>query len=492
VPDEPPAPAAATKKPKVFVSYSWTNQAHTDRILEWCQRLVGDGVDVEIDRWSLSEGHDKYAYMEGMVVDPTITHVLIFSDRAYAEKGNERAKGVGTESQIISAEIYGRTTQEKFLPVVCEFEASGEPCVPVFLKGRIYFNFSSPEAVNDNWERLIRRLYDKPADTKPRLGKMPSYLEAGSAPPRVTMGKFLALKNALQQGKPNLRYWASDYLDAVAEELEQFRFTLERTTYEQAAAKIEGTLESMLPLRNELVEFTALVIGSLPAADATEHIAEMLERVLRFRYPPQMGVGHPEGAFDHFAFLGHELFIYAVAVHVRFRQFEELAALLDRRYVIPETARDNTRAHDFSVFRSYSKILGQINEQANQRRLSVEADLVKKRASLASYPMSALMEADLLCALRVVTHPEEYSLWPPVTCIYAEYMGTLDLFLRSEERRIFRQLSPVIGVADKPDLLDRMAKWKSDYGDRFSWLFRYGNLSMEGLVGLANLDTRGG
>jgi hypothetical protein len=42
----------------------------------------------------------------------------------------------------------------------------------------------------------------------------------------------------------------------------------------------------MLPLRNELVEFIALVIGSLPAADATEHIAETLERVLRFRYPP--------------------------------------------------------------------------------------------------------------------------------------------------------------------------------------------------------------
>jgi hypothetical protein len=204
-----------------------------------------------------------------------------------------------------------------------------------------------------------------------------------------------------------------------------------------------------------------------------------------------MGVGYPEGAFDHFAFLGHELFIYAVAVHVRFRQFGGLAALLDRRYVVPETARGNTRAHDFSVFRSYSKILGQINEQATQRRLSVEADLIKKRASLSSYPMNSLMEADLLCALRVVTHPKEYSLWPPVTCVYAEYLGTLDLFLRAEERRIFRQLASVIGVADKSELLDRMAKWESDYGDRFSWLLRYGDLSLAGLVGLANLDTRG-
>jgi hypothetical protein len=115
--------------------------------------------------------------------------------------------------------------------------------------------------------------------------------------------------------------------------------------------------------------------------------------------------------------LGHELFIYAVAVYVRFRQFEGLTALLDRRYVVLETARGATRAHDLSVFRSCSKILGQINEQANPRRLSIEADLIEKRASLASYPMTALVEAALLCALRVVTHPKEYSLWPPVTCV---------------------------------------------------------------------------
>lgn len=486
-----PSSAATPKKPKIFASYSWTNQAHSDRILEWCQRLVGDGIDVEIDRWSLSEGHDKYAYMERMVVDPTITHVLIFSDRAYAEKANDRTRGVGTESQIISAEIYGRTTQDKFLPIVCEFEANGEPCVPVFLKGRIYFNFSSPEAVNDNWERLIRRLYGKPADVKPRLGKAPGYLEAGSAPPRIAGGKFLALKNALQQGKPNLRYWSADYLDAVTEELEQHRFTLEQTTYEQAAAKIEGTLESMLPLRNELVEFMALTVSSLPGTDATDCVAEMLERVLRFRYPPQTGVGYPEGAFDHYAFLGHELFIYAAAVHVRLRQFGGLASLLDRRFVLPETARGNTRAHDFSIFRSYSNILAQISKQTGQNRLSIEADLIKNRASLANYPMTALMEADLLCALRVATHPKEYSIWPPVTCVYAEYMGTLDIFLRAEERRVFRDLAPVIGVADKPDLVDRMAKWKSEYGDRFSWLFNYGDLSLEGLTGLASLDTRG-
>lgn len=68
----------AEKKPKVFVSYSWTSQEHVDRILAWCEQLVANAIDVEIDRWSLNEGHDKFAYMEKMVSDSSITHVLIF------------------------------------------------------------------------------------------------------------------------------------------------------------------------------------------------------------------------------------------------------------------------------------------------------------------------------------------------------------------------------------------------------------------------------
>ena len=41
-----------------------------------------------------------------MVSDTEIQKVLIISDKKYADKANGRDGGVGTETQIISAEVY--------------------------------------------------------------------------------------------------------------------------------------------------------------------------------------------------------------------------------------------------------------------------------------------------------------------------------------------------------------------------------------------------
>lgn len=46
--------------------------------------------------------------MEKSVLDESITNVLILIDPTYAKKANERAGGVGTETQIISAEVYNK------------------------------------------------------------------------------------------------------------------------------------------------------------------------------------------------------------------------------------------------------------------------------------------------------------------------------------------------------------------------------------------------
>jgi hypothetical protein len=56
-----------------------------------------------------------------MVTDQDVTHVLVISDKTYAQKADARRKGVGTESQIISKEVYDKVEQSKFIPIVCEF-----------------------------------------------------------------------------------------------------------------------------------------------------------------------------------------------------------------------------------------------------------------------------------------------------------------------------------------------------------------------------------
>jgi hypothetical protein len=103
--------------PKLFVSYSWSTTDHEQWVIDLATELRQSGVEVILDKWDLREGHDAVAFMEKMVTDPVITKVIIVSDKTYADKADGGKGGVGTETQIISREVYEKTSQEKFVLV---------------------------------------------------------------------------------------------------------------------------------------------------------------------------------------------------------------------------------------------------------------------------------------------------------------------------------------------------------------------------------------
>ena len=140
------------KTPKVFISYSWSSD---ELILDLAQRLVNHGVDVVLDKWDLKGGQDKYAFMERCVNDSEITKVLIFCDKAYAQKANDRTGGVGDETVIISSEIYGKTQQDKFIPIIVQKDENSEPYVPIYIKTRIYIDLSDEDKFEQEYEKLL-------------------------------------------------------------------------------------------------------------------------------------------------------------------------------------------------------------------------------------------------------------------------------------------------------------------------------------------------
>ena len=55
--------------PKVFISYAWASDEYQDKVLALATDLIGDGVDVILDKWSLKEGNDTFAFMEHCVTN---------------------------------------------------------------------------------------------------------------------------------------------------------------------------------------------------------------------------------------------------------------------------------------------------------------------------------------------------------------------------------------------------------------------------------------
>ena len=270
-------------RPKVFISYSWYSQEHRLRIKAWAEQLLADGVEVVLDIFDLREGQDKYAFMERMVTDSTVTHVLVFSDRQYAEKANARRAGVGTESQIISKEVYDKIDQSKFIPLVCEFDSEGNAYLPAFFQSRIYIDFSSPEAANQNWEQLVRLLHGKPQYEKPELGSPPLYVSQPSAlPTSPAVSKLAVLRNALLNGRPGLAMYRSDFLKAAISHANTLRVGTAPTQQnaDELGKQIVDDFAKLKVIRNHFVDWILLEAAAAPSSEFEDSVLLVIASVL--------------------------------------------------------------------------------------------------------------------------------------------------------------------------------------------------------------------
>ena len=163
--------------PKLFISYSWSNEEHEKWVINLATELLESGIDVKLDKWDLKVGHNSITFMEKMVSDKNINKVLIVCDEKYAQKSDNKIGGVGTESQIISSEVYKKQEQEKFVVAVTEKDSEGNPFLPIYYKDRLYIDFTNPDSYKKSLEDLVRWVFDKPKYVKPKIGLPPDYVQ---------------------------------------------------------------------------------------------------------------------------------------------------------------------------------------------------------------------------------------------------------------------------------------------------------------------------
>lgn len=440
----------ARLKPKVFISYSWTSPGHQARIRRWAEQLVNDGVDVVLDVWDLKEGDDKYAFMEKMVTDESVTHVLVFSDSEYAAKADARKAGVGTESQIISREVYSKVQQSKFLPVVCEFDDSREPFLPTFLKSRIWIDFSGPEAANDNWEQLIRVLYGRPAYQKPTLGQAPTYVTTDATlPPSPAGVKFAALRQAIIQEKKGLITYRQDYLDACYSYADALRVRA-RPDVANIGQRVLADCGKLKHVRDQIVDWVLLESGSNPSEEFGDSLTLLLERLLELKSrPPEVNSWNDVWFEAHRVFV-YETFLYIVAALLKTGAFGTLHQILTSHYLLPETETSGVnRFNTFDAFYGYSESL-QILAPEGQKLYAPAAELIKRQADRTDLPFPSVIEAELLVLMMAFI--AEDCRWYPQTLHYSSHARAFPFFLRAARHRDFQKLAKITGMGTGDEL----------------------------------------
>lgn len=164
---------ALSEPPAVFVSYSWCGDEHQAWVANLARRLRANGVDVHLDLWDVSLGHDLNLFME-RYADPSARVLVVLSDD-YAEKADgrgERASGVGTETTIVSSTVYDNLGGNRVILVIpASGAAAAQPRVPLYLKSRNWIDFRND--YEDAYERLLRDLHGVPLEPAPPLGPNP-------------------------------------------------------------------------------------------------------------------------------------------------------------------------------------------------------------------------------------------------------------------------------------------------------------------------------
>ncbi|HBP90485.1 MAG TPA: hypothetical protein DD706_22685 [Nitrospiraceae bacterium] len=438
--------------PKLFISYSWSSPDHEQWVIKLATELRESGIDVILDKWELKEGHDAHAFMEKMVADQGIKKVAIVCDRIYAEKANSRSGGVGTETQIISPEVYEKQDQNKFVAILSEKDDQSKPYLPIYYKSRIYIDLSDNDLYAKNFEQLVRWIYNKPLYIKPEIGKKPIFLSELETTNLGTAPKFKRALDGIRNNKALTQGALTEYFDTFVENLERFRIKNEEGEFDD---KVVRSIEEFLPFRNEAVEIFLALAQYRNIAETHQLAHRFFEQLIPYMYRPEHVSRWKESDFDNFRYIVHELFVYAITCFLKYECFDAVSYLLRHRYYFERSSSEN-RMISFAEIFDYMRSFEHRNDRLKLRRLSLRADLLEKRSRASGLSFRLVMQADFVLFMRDCIDSIRNNTsqrWKPETLLYLERRGgAFEIFARAESKEYFNRIKCLFDISGKVDL----------------------------------------
>jgi hypothetical protein len=403
--------------PKVFISYAWTSEFYTKRVVDLASRLMHDGIDVILDKWDLREGQDKYKFMEQSVSNPYVDKVLILCNPVYAERSNQREGGVGDETIIITPEVYSDTRQTKFIPIIFEKSLDGSAVTPIYLKSRIYIDLSDVDnnkVYEENYEQLIRNIWDRPQYEKPKIGKMPAWLESKDT--NLILLEKLVNNYKAESSLTKKKYLGVEIIDEFIDRVREcdLEFIEDNNTVLYAISRL-------LPHRNLLLNYIETKV-----IEDDDNLSEFLINLFEDLYS-KIGNGILRWEIPSMDepryYLIWELFICTAALLLKYRNYKVLFSITTGSYILSDKYKSESKTYVF--FRPYFKELEKqslLEASEYYRKISVPGAVLMGREKLPSLPACKIAEADeILTQLSFLLKPSSDNIyWFSYCYIYSQ------------------------------------------------------------------------
>lgn len=448
------------ENPKVFISYSWHPEKNKIWVQRLAERLIQDGVNVKLDVWDLKHGHDKYVFMEQMVKDSGIKKVLVICNEDYARKADDRTGGVGTESTIMSSDIYSLAEQTKFIPILVE-KKNGEPCLPTFLKSRMYIDMSSNDIYELGYDQLLRDIYEKPLLRKPALGKMPSYLEADEPVLLSTAQEQRMLKEKVAEST-NLQTWIAKYCDKLIESLDQFKVTFRGGKTGDLIEMIEKSIASMQVVNNDFITFVETVASNSECNG--KQFVDFFEKLLQYYEDKDIELASSTDSWhlcnDNYRFFNYELFLSFAAIMLKYERFDIIKEVVDTDYcILSNRLGRQIKALNFAEFQKHNYTLDYYKGNNGYSPSSQVANLMR---NYGGDKFNTWVEVDILLYYLSLIYGkpgDRMSMWYPTLSIYNR---AFEILPKIASMRYFEKAKVMFDVGDKDSFKTLLVRTKDE------------------------------
>ncbi|TDY12661.1 SEFIR domain-containing protein [Meridianimaribacter flavus] len=431
---------------------------------------MSDGIEVIIDKWDLKEGHDMFDFMESMVKSPEINKVLVILDKTYSEKADSRSGGVGTETQIISPNVYKNASQEKFIPIVTERDEEGNAFIPTYFDGRIYIDLSSNEHFEENYEKLLRNIYQRPSFQKPKIGTPPKYLFEETPKSYKTSQILRTFDYQIDKYPKRINSIIRDFLDVFYNNLKDFAIEFEVNDYMGIGKQICDNIHQYTDIRNDFLDFIDK-LTKLEIEFDFDIVINFLEKLPLLENPDESRSSWSQFEFDNFRIINHELLIYLVAIGLKNENYGFVEDVLYSTYFFKDRHNNyNNEPKTFDeLYRHVDSIDKYYKETYSKNFFNPMADLIIKRIP-ENMDKSDFVQADLLCYYVANMNGKR---WFPQTYVY-DSRSKKELFYKMVSKKHFNKVKGLFDVKNIDEMKYKLNELKEKESQNGSYNNRIG------------------
>lgn len=437
--------------PIVFISYARTNPKYQEKIVNFANTLRGNGIDAKLDELELKIGHDLYYFMEQNIKEDA-DFILLMLNKEFVEKANKREGGVGTETQIIAKDVYDNTQQEKIIPIILEYNKNGKPYLPTFIESRYCIDLSSDEKYSENYELLLRTLYNEPKNLKEELGEKPKWLDEKNVYYSKTSSIIKRFDYQVETHPERFNFMIEEFFSEYLEYLKTFKIKFINNNINTISKEFYENLENYELLKNDLTTICEKMfkVGKYEKINC-DIIIDFLTNISSLVTMREIGETYNIYEFVGFDFILREIFLYFIAFGLKYKNYNLIGDLLHSPYYLNNKYGESMETKHFVNLDHYSgyanNLLNNYNKnEKNKSQTSLGEFLLKRIPS--NLNKEFLIDADLLCCYVSYMEYNKFKgeTWFPFTLIYKQRNMPYDLFRRLTSKRFFESVKPVFNV----------------------------------------------